>query len=238
VEGSETQGVPKGSITVVKEASPQGKQKFKFRGDLGNFKLTDWDTGATNKMTFDGLDPGTYVITEVVPKFWMLMSIDIDDDDSYADETKATATIILGAGETVTVTFTNEMIPPPHEIVFLGTRVNPDLTVTFCYRVTSGVPAISHWELWSSLFKEGALVSVSESPYEYKPEEQMLKFDKGYKDYETRVVCFTLDMGLYYSGYQIVPIPYSIKAGGSVYNGYVKGPESPQISQSPRRLNH
>jgi hypothetical protein len=119
--------------------------------------------------------------------------------------------------------------PPPSDpeptITFLGWEIVAD-GIKFCYEVTSGTnPSLSHWDLYSCAFKEGALVEVSESPYEYKPEEGMLKFDLGYEDGDVRIVCFVLDLD--YSSVVLGDLDYDWKSGQETGSGNVEGPICP-----------
>ena len=113
---------------------------------------------------------------------------------------------------------------PEPTITFLGSEIVSN-GIKFSYEVTSGTkPSLSHWDLYSCAFKEGALVEVSESPYEYKPEDQMLKFDKGYEDGETRTVWFILELG--YSSV-LGDLSFDWKSGGETGSGTVEGPICP-----------
>jgi hypothetical protein len=95
-----------GTITIVKDAIPDGPQSFSFTGDLGAFALSD--SSPTNKsVTFTGLTPGSYDVTETVPAGWDLTGLTCSDPDSgtTVDLGTATATIDLDDGEVVTCTF-------------------------------------------------------------------------------------------------------------------------------------
>ncbi|HLA15541.1 MAG TPA: hypothetical protein VJZ72_01460 [Candidatus Limnocylindrales bacterium] len=100
-----------GTVTIVKDAVPNDAQDFTFDNDadLGaDFSLDD-DGNATlpNSITFEDVDPGTYEVSETsVPAGWQL--VDIDCDDGNSTDAGATATILVGEGEHVTCTFTNE----------------------------------------------------------------------------------------------------------------------------------
>jgi hypothetical protein len=138
-------------------------------------------------------------------------------------------------GDTPYLTITLRFLPPLKWGVSTARARDPEPTITFLgwevvsngikfsYQVTSGSkPSLSHWDLYSCRFVEGALVDVSESPYEYKPEDTLLKFDKGYEDGETRTVWFILDLD-YYSAL-IGWLDYEWKAGGDTGDGRVLGP--------------
>ncbi|TAK02023.1 MAG: hypothetical protein EPO36_03545 [Chloroflexota bacterium] len=86
-----------GHIVVVKETLPNGSnQSFEFDPSWkANFNLTDGQSNDTE------VDPGTYSVAEVnIPAGWDLTSATCDQGETIAD-------ITVGAGETVTCTFTN-----------------------------------------------------------------------------------------------------------------------------------
>jgi hypothetical protein len=97
-----------GSITIVKEADPEGDEEFDFSGDLGAFSLTD-DGTSSDTTTFSGLASGTYTVTETIPTGWDLISIDcVDPDDETTTSVGAgNAVIDLDLGEDVICTFIN-----------------------------------------------------------------------------------------------------------------------------------
>ena len=88
----------KGVIIVKKETDPDGSsQLFSFSTSYSSdFQLAD---GGENNS--GALDPGTYSVSETVPPGWELKSATCDDGSDPSS-------IGLGAGETVTCTFTNE----------------------------------------------------------------------------------------------------------------------------------
>lgn len=127
-----------------------------------------------------------------------------------------------------------------HSIVLIGTSFNGQNT-TFTYRVTSGrQPSISNWVLsLPDSIMPTDIVGASE-PYEFVMSDpnsglRGVKFDKGYQDYESRVVTIT------FRGYhETQERQYSIKAGTNVYFCWVPGPtgallpvETPTPTNSP-----
>jgi hypothetical protein len=132
-------------------------------------------------------------------------------------------------------TTVNAVSEPEPTITFLGWE-SVASGIKFSYQVESGTsPSLSHWELISCIFTEGALVQVSETPYEYKPEQTLLKFDKGYSDGEVRTVWFIIDID--YESFAIGEIPYAWKSGLVTGGGLVDGPicivpefEIPEVS--------
>jgi plastocyanin len=95
----------RGHIIIDKVTDPDGDPAlFTFDPSYGdNFNLADEtapnDSGA--------LQPGTYTVVELAKAGWDLTALDCNDNDSSGDVPTATATVKLGAGETVTCTFTN-----------------------------------------------------------------------------------------------------------------------------------
>jgi hypothetical protein len=102
--------VDPGTITIVKEASPQANTGFSFAGSgpIGAFSLFD-DGGTGDRRTFSGLPPGGYDVTEDVPSGWRIDAISCVDPsgDTTIDVAAERASIELGAGEAVTCTFRN-----------------------------------------------------------------------------------------------------------------------------------
>jgi uncharacterized repeat protein (TIGR01451 family) len=106
----------RGSITIVKDAEPDGPTPFGFSGTLGAFELVD-DGSARNARTFPLLAPGTYTVAESATAGWSLESIVCVDptNDTTVSLLTGTATIQLGTGETITCTFRNigpAVVPP------------------------------------------------------------------------------------------------------------------------------
>ncbi|TKJ30526.1 MAG: hypothetical protein CEE40_04825 [Chloroflexi bacterium B3_Chlor] len=98
-----------GSITIVKEADPQGLTEFPFsltwpdQQTTTDFTLIDDGTSANTISFVDLTDFGTYSVTElVVPTGWTLDSVVCDDQSS---QTPPTASIDLAEGQHVTCTF-------------------------------------------------------------------------------------------------------------------------------------
>ncbi len=107
------------SITVVKQATPEGETQFSFVGTpspLTSFTLTD-DGTAANTRVFSGITSfTTYTITETVPGGWDLDSAScsvVNPSTGSTSVNGATATVNLGEGEDVTCTFLNSPTPAP-----------------------------------------------------------------------------------------------------------------------------
>lgn len=68
--------IPKGTITIVKNAIPNACQVFNFTGSLGTFALNDsacWDI--PRKKRFPALKPGLFKVTEETAAGWTLSNI-------------------------------------------------------------------------------------------------------------------------------------------------------------------
>jgi hypothetical protein len=124
-----------GSISIVKQADPEGDQSFEFGGDLGDFSLTDDGTEA-NTTTFEDVEPGTYAISETIPSNWGLTDIECIDPTggTSTDLGTATAFIDLASSEVVTCTFANE----EHGSISIVKDAVPDDPQDFGF-TTSGV---------------------------------------------------------------------------------------------------
>jgi hypothetical protein len=102
-----------GSITIIKNAVPDGAQDFAFTttgAGLSGFSLDD-DANATlsNARDFTNLAAGSYTISESVTAGWNLTSI-VCSTGGTGDPATRTASISLVAGANVTCTFLNTQI--------------------------------------------------------------------------------------------------------------------------------
>ena len=91
----------KASIVVVKETIPAGSTTlFPFTASYTSttFVLTDGQAAGSGL-----LPPGTYAVTETVPAGWEQVATGCSDGGEPSD-------ISLGAGETITCTFTNRQM--------------------------------------------------------------------------------------------------------------------------------
>lgn len=103
-----------GSITIVKDASPNSSQDFQFTPSAnlpgGIFSLDD-DANATlpNQKVFAELAPGTYTVQEAAVAGWTVTGISCSGGggNTSADVGARTATIGLDPGETVVCEFDN-----------------------------------------------------------------------------------------------------------------------------------
>ena len=109
-----------------------------------------------------------------------------------------------------------------YKLSYLGYSINPDLTVTFYYKIKAYDKPINSWALYSKSFVKGALVSTSESVV-YKPSIHCLRFVTVVSPHEERVVTFTLRTG-YYTSFKIGKIDYYVRIGYKYFYGHIQGP--------------
>jgi len=110
-----------GSITIKKQATPEGSTQFSFTAGpapLSNFNLVDDGTSANTK-AFTGITNfQTYTVAESLPNGWQLdnRSCQVTSDNGGSQNTGSPSngiTINLKEGENVTCTFSNSEIPNP-----------------------------------------------------------------------------------------------------------------------------
>jgi len=96
----------RGSIVVEKQTLPNGAPgTFTFTGDAAG-GIAD-----NGQIVVPNLEPGSYTSTEGAAPGFNLTGIECDDANSAGNVGTRTATFELQAGETVTCTFTNTLIP-------------------------------------------------------------------------------------------------------------------------------
>ncbi len=111
------------SITIIKEAIPEGTQSFAFTGNLGNFSLVDDGNPSNNSQSFS-VSPGTYVVTETAVTDWNLTGLSCNDPDGGSTTAGSTATIDLDVAENITCTFTNQAATATSGTVYLPIVMN------------------------------------------------------------------------------------------------------------------
>jgi len=150
--------VTRGSITIVNAANPQLADDFSFTSStLGNFSLDD-DGDKTNALSnskvFANLQPGTYDVQELAPPGWALDNIECSNSDSTV--AGSTASIVMGAGENVVCTFTNNAAPASIVVdttavggdgdfdfaLAAGDAIDLPVTTTDGFGTTSSVPLV------------------------------------------------------------------------------------------------
>jgi hypothetical protein len=117
--------VQPGTITIVKAIRGDDNGTFAFTGGLGAFELTT--QGGTASISVGNLWPSTYKVQESPKDGWTRVGIACTDPTANSTVSGDTASIALGAGESVTCTFTNAKVvePPPTAIRLLGSLIPP-----------------------------------------------------------------------------------------------------------------
>jgi uncharacterized repeat protein (TIGR01451 family) len=106
-----------GSVTIVKQATPEGAQSFAYTTNLGNgFSLVDDGTAANTKVfsgitdfTDDNTGAAAYTVTETALAGWILDNVVCTDPTANSSGSAATrtATIEMVEGENISCTFSN-----------------------------------------------------------------------------------------------------------------------------------
>lgn len=167
------------SLTIIKNAIPDGAQDFAFTATgsgLTNFSLDDdADPTLSNTQTFSNLASGTYSVSETVPTGW-------DQTSATCTDGSDPSSISLSSGESVTCTFENtqrgkiivDKITDPtgdqtsfefdpsysQSNFFLADATTPNdsgFLVPGTYSVVETVPA--GWDLTSSSCSDGSTVA-------------------------------------------------------------------------------
>lgn len=166
------------SITIVKEATPEGSRQFNFTSsDNGSFTLVDDGNDGTTPFkstTFNNLvdfytptDKNTYDFTESVPVGWQLSSITCTGAAAYTTDTAtATASIKLEEGENVTCTFANSNLVPTITVTKTpSTATIPESGGAVTYAVSvqnnSTVESVTLTDLDDDKFGDPATISGS-----------------------------------------------------------------------------
>jgi LPXTG-motif cell wall-anchored protein len=111
-----SQAAETATVTIVKDAQPNGPRNFHFTTDirhnneeeLDNFTLDDDPTSdRPNTEQFDGVLPGTYWVSEQQEEGWTLGDINCTGGQVSKDLATRKVTITVGAGDAVNCTFVN-----------------------------------------------------------------------------------------------------------------------------------
>ena len=109
-----------GSITIKKQADPEGSTSFSFTASpspLSDFNLVDDGTSANTKVFSSITDFQTYTVAESLPSGWQLdnraCQTTSQNGGSTANSGSFGVSIVLKEGENVTCTFSNSEIPNP-----------------------------------------------------------------------------------------------------------------------------
>lgn len=113
-----TDCAPKGQITIVKNAIPDSTQDFHFTSNIPgseSFTLDDETGSSTDAVpesaTFPGLDAGTYTFTELATAGWYLDEISCPNISEKKNLQTGSLSLTIAAGQNVTCTFTNRLVP-------------------------------------------------------------------------------------------------------------------------------
>ncbi len=108
----------RGSITIVKDSVPDHAQDFDFTTEgegLTGFSLDDdAETTLPNAIAFGGLLPGEYTATEGAVGGWALTKLECTGGDVDRDIDQRQVVVDLAAGDDVTCTYTNSLLPVNH----------------------------------------------------------------------------------------------------------------------------
>ncbi|MGB4697659.1 MAG: SdrD B-like domain-containing protein, partial [Methanothrix sp.] len=156
-----------GSITVIKDAIPNGRQPFDFTGTLGKFELID-DGTTSNRIVFTSLKAGDYEIKELVPAGWSLISVDCTGCPS--DPIEGGVIVHLSEGGSATVRFVDIAAvgglslnkSTQNKTVALGQDIL--YTITLC---NDGPVSLTNVTLWDMLPESVELVDVYPEPASY-----------------------------------------------------------------------
>ena len=129
-----------GSITIIKDATPNGSTSFGFTASpapLSNFSLVDDGTSANTRAFTGIIDFQSYTVTETLPGGWQLDNRDCvvtsANGGSVNEASPANGvTIGLKEGENVSCTFSNSELPAPSlNVVKTATSVDGDNSAPF-----------------------------------------------------------------------------------------------------------
>ncbi|HEY4516434.1 MAG TPA: hypothetical protein VJG64_00645 [Candidatus Paceibacterota bacterium] len=141
--------VQNSSITIIKNAVPEGPQDFSFTTTgtgLSPFSLDDdGDVTLSNTQTFSGLASGIYTVSEGAVAGWSLTGTAACADattNSTINLATGVATINLAAGEDVTCTFVNELQQGSLQIVKRVVNDNGGTAVVGAFGVSSDAGAL------------------------------------------------------------------------------------------------
>ena len=137
-----------GTITIIKDASPNAAQDFIFTAGegLSGFTLDDDSDGTlSNSELFEDLEAGEYSVAESTVEGWTLTSITCNEGANFEiDETNARqVNITLDEGEDVTCTFLNtqNVVQPQTGSITIVKDTVPNGAQNFSFTTTGPTPA-------------------------------------------------------------------------------------------------
>lgn len=130
------QAAPTGTVTIVKDAQPNGPRNFQFttdmrqvnEQDLDNFSLDDDPSSARpNTEVFEGVEPGTYYVVEHPTEGWTLDRIDCTGGGA-PDLYNRRVDLTVEDGSDVTCTFVNVRVDAGDPVVVPTPTPSPSPT--------------------------------------------------------------------------------------------------------------
>jgi Fe-S cluster assembly iron-binding protein IscA len=137
-----------GSITIIKQANPEGSTSFPFTASpspLSNFNLVDDGTSANTKVFSNITTFTTYNVAESAPSGWNLDSISCSVSSANGGTQTVTSpgvNINLKEGEDVTCTFNNTQLVQKKDLTVSKTAA-ASLTRTYKWGITKNVDKTS-----------------------------------------------------------------------------------------------
>lgn len=113
-EGGGGEEVATGTITIIKESTPEDGTDFLFTINGQEFSLDDGgdEDGVSHQETFERA-PGSYTVEEDLKDGWVLADVSCNEGATVSrDPGEYDIEITLGEGEDVTCTFTNRAVEP------------------------------------------------------------------------------------------------------------------------------
>ena len=135
-----------GSITIIKDATPNGSTSFSFTASpspLANFSLVDDGTSANTKLFSNIINFQTYTVAESVPSGWSLTGVvcSVTSPNGGSQSISgATVTIGLHEGENVTCTYSDQQLPAHLKLVKVVTNDNGGTAVATDFTLSASGP--------------------------------------------------------------------------------------------------
>jgi hypothetical protein len=176
-----------GRIVIRKETTPEGTgQRFNFTAgyDADGFVLGDGESDTSNY-----LPAGTYAVSEALPPGWT-------QTNAVCDDGSAPGAIALGAGETVTCTFTNSRtITGPLATIYVATP-SAGTVRGLSYAAGDVLAYDGRVDAWSLYFDASDVgITKSLSDFVLMPDGSLLlTFNSSMKLRNAAGALFTLDM--------------------------------------------
>ncbi len=131
-----------GTLTIIKEATPEDGTDFAFTSDFGDFTLDDEPSqtdGVKQGTIFNNLTPDSYNITEILPSDWSLTDATCTGGSDSGSLGGETLSVAVGAGEDVVCTFNNVKVDPELGSLTIIKEATPEDGTDFDF--ISSIPA-------------------------------------------------------------------------------------------------